>query len=453
MISYKIEILFSLSSVSSEIKNMTSMTTRSMTSRLSKEDTRGGFDWSIIPPRVYRHYNEMNIVFTDVDEEIDDEVAIHRACQISENATWIIICVPGASSKFNEYADASVQKRLQRFRTLFPHFERRENNERACNIGWDMRYIKNDITKFYVGGPSMLEDYRFLSELGVMTHRLRCQYHDFTFKIYIDNFLQIAPLWHISPAYFETFKINKYIVMGDLENPESSINLTKAIGGKKQSVYSIEHDLLTQYEQQQFVLAENSKERLFISTAIARKIAMPYTLMASLPDTLRIPLLQKAFEQCVGRVPPGAVYANDISVVNHKTILNYCTPEQKEDILKNSGCNVIPLHIQIGIVKQLDKVWESVCVKDVHDLKYRRRLQDIAQAVFLITGVEYTVDGFTGFNAENLLNRELAEENWNAHVANNNSDLTPCYDLLALIVKCEGYVPDVEEFRRLVRSY
>jgi hypothetical protein len=241
--------------------------------------------------------------------------------------------------------------------------------------------------------------------------------------------------------------------MGDLENPQSSINLTKAIGADKKSVYSVEHDLLSQYEQQQCVLDENSNERLFISTSIARKIAMPYSLMASLPDTLRIPLLHKAFEQCVGRVPPGAVYANDISVVNHKTILNYCTSEQKEDILKNSGCNVIPLYIQIGIIKQLDKVWESVYKKDLHDLNYRRRLQDIAQAVFLITGVEYTVDGFTGFNAENLLNRELAEENWNAHVANNNSDLTPCYDLLALIVKHKGYVPDVDEFRRLVRSY
>lgn len=439
--------------MSFEIKIMTSMTTRSMTTILCKQDTQGSFDLNILPPRVYRHYNEINLLFTDVDEEIDDEVAIHHACQISENATWIIICVPGASSKFNEYANASVQKRLQRFRTLFPHFERKETHEDACNIGWDMRYIKNDITKFYVGGPSMIEDCRFLSELGVLTHRDRCQYHDFPFKIYIDNLMQIAPLWHISPAYFETFKINKYIVMGDLENPESSINLTKAIGGKKQSVYSIEHDLLTQYEQQQFVLCENSKERLFISTEIARNIAMPYSLMASLPDTLRIPLLEKAFEQCVGRVPPDAVYANDISVVNHKTILNYCTPDQKEDILKNSGCNIIPLHIQIGIVKQLDKFWESVCVKDVHDLNYRRRLQDIAQAVFLITGVEYTVDGFTGFNAENLLNRELAEENWIEHVANNNSDLTPCYDLLALIVKYEGYVPDIDEFRRLVRSY
>ena len=429
------------------------MTTRSMTTQLCTDETRNGFDWRVVPPRIYRHYNEVNIIFTDVDEEIDDEVAINHACQISENATWIIICVPGASSKFNEHADASVHKRLQRFRALFPHFERRENNERACDIGWDMRYIKNDITKFYVGGPSMMEDYRFLSEFGVFTHRVLCQYHGFPLKIYIDNFIQIAPLWHISPVYFEIFKNNKYIVMGDLDNPQSSINLTKAIGADKKSVLSVEHDLLTQYEQQQHVLDSNSSQRLFIPTALARKIAMPYSLMKSLPDTLRIPLLQKAFEQCVGRVPPEAVYANDISVVNHKTILNYCTPQQKEDILKNSGCNVIPLHIQIGIVKQLDKVWEGVCVKDLHDLKYRRRLQDIAQAVFLITGVEYTVDGFTGFNAENLLNRELAEENWKKHVANHNSDLTPCYDLLALIVKHEGYVPDVDEFRRLVRSY
>ena len=51
------------------------MTTRSMTSQLSKEDTRGGFDWSIIPPRVYRHYNEMNII---EDDNIKIKIKMHK---------------------------------------------------------------------------------------------------------------------------------------------------------------------------------------------------------------------------------------------------------------------------------------------------------------------------------------------------------------------------------------
>jgi hypothetical protein len=433
---------------------MAAMTAQLMDTCSRKERTRDDCMWGRgqIPQYVYQHHQEINILFTDVDEEIDDEVAIDRACATSQNSTWIIICVPGATSKLRNDAQKSVEKRLDRFRLLFPHFERRENSEQPDYIGWDLRYIKDDNTKFYVGGPSIIEDPRFLSELGVLTHKNRCERDGIPFKMFINNFIQIAPLWHMNPSYFEYFQNGSYIVMGDLENPQYSINLTKAIG-PEDSMYSPEYDLIEEYKQQQCVLDSNSKYIQFIPTRLAREVAMPYSLMTKLPDTLKIPLLQKAFEQCAGRVPSAKAYANNISVVNHKTILNYCTSEQKEDIFKNGGTNVIPLATRLRITQQLDMFLKGAWGKDTYDLKYRRRLQDIAQAVFLITEVEYKVDGFTGFNAENLVDREVAQERWKAHIERNNSDLTPCYDLLAFIVKQEGYVPDVDEFRMLVAAY
>ena len=403
------------------------------------------------------YYNrELNIIFTDVGEEIDDEVAIDSACKTSENSTWIIICVPGASSILRENAQVSVNRRLERFRELFPYFEQSKLSKAPDNVGWEFRYKNSKNSIFYVGGPSMMEDNRFLEEFGVLYYKNMCEFHGMVFKLNIDNFMQIAPLWHLEPSYFEMFQIEKYIVMGDLKDPKSSINLTKAIPqeDKPVSYLSVEYDLLEQYNNQQSVLSTNSKNILFIPTMIAREVPMPFSLMEKLHSTLKVPLLKTAFEQCVGRVPSAKSYAKNISVVNHKTILNYLSPEEKEDILNNGGINVIPLMTALCINTQIDKFLKGAWGRDADDLKYRKRLQDIAQAVFLITRVEYkSDDNFTGFNADSLLDREIAEENWNAHIKENNCDLTPCYDLLALIVKDVGYVPDVEEFKRLVTLY
>ena len=277
------------------------------------------------------------------------------------------------------------------------------------------------------------------------------------YKLNIDNLIQIAPLWHIEPYYFELFTIKNYIVMGDLENPETSINLTKAIPVEKERseyYYSIEFYLREQYMQQQCVLDNNSKNKLFVPTSLARQVPMPYSLMSKLPDTLRKPLLKTAFEQCVGRVPSEKSYAKNISVVNHKTILNYCSNSEKQDILENDGLNVISRSIRIKIKNQVDKFLETANYSDKNDCDYRKRLQDIAQAIYLITNVEYvSLDKFETFNVDNLMDIKLAEKNWNENIKKNNSDLTPCYDLLTLIVKNVGYVPSKEECKTIVSTY
>ena len=49
-----------------------------------------------------KHYpttmTTLNVIFSDVGEEIDDEVAIHHLTKTSENETWLIILVPGATT-------------------------------------------------------------------------------------------------------------------------------------------------------------------------------------------------------------------------------------------------------------------------------------------------------------------------------------------------------------------
>ena len=44
------------------------------------------------------HMPEVNAVFSDFGEEIDDEIALFTTMKTSSNSLWYIVCVPGASS-------------------------------------------------------------------------------------------------------------------------------------------------------------------------------------------------------------------------------------------------------------------------------------------------------------------------------------------------------------------
>ena len=252
--------------------------------------------------------HENNVVLSDFGEEIDDEVALYCAMMTSSNSTWYIVCVPGASSPNQEDADQEIRKRMLRVQELFPCFE---NVTRSSRKDWKMQWSNNKNATFIVGPPSIITDNDTIET--------------------IDNLIRIAPLWHISPEYFNNLPpINNYIVMGDVNNPNQSINLTKAIPEDNE-------ELIAQYYAQEEIIATKANTTLSIPTSLARKVAMPYELLMKLPHCLKSPLLQTAFDQCVGRVPAHFGFANNISVVNHNTILNYCSQEVKTDIIENNG--------------------------------------------------------------------------------------------------------------------
>ena len=66
----------------------------------------------------------------------------------STNSTWIIICVPGSSSTMRENADHEINKRLVRFKSLFPYFE---------NYGSFYLFTTVLQSTFYIGGPEILK--------------------------------------------------------------------------------------------------------------------------------------------------------------------------------------------------------------------------------------------------------------------------------------------------------
>jgi hypothetical protein len=391
---------------------------------------------------------ELNIMWTDVGEEIDDEVAIEVASRTSENANWLIMLVPGATTFDPTLAEAEVSKRLMRFGELFPHFE---ITPASSVSGWIMKWTSPLNSTFYVGGPNMLNSDNMLVELGVFGLKTTCLEQGLPFKLAVDNALRIAPMWHMPVNLFNDLIIRNYIVMGDVSNPDNSINLTKALPIDSPRDSHFVALLREQYFDQQAVLQRNSQHVHVIKTDLARQVAMPFSLMAKLPKRLSDPLLTTAFEQCTGRVPAVRGHAKNISVANHFTIINYCTEEQREDITTNNGANFVPGDIRANIVEQVELFLQGSWGKDYLDMAYRRRLQDIAQAVYLITGVAYQKG--MPFRPECLVNRQLAEHNWRKYVESNNSDLTPCYDLLAVVTMQKGHVPSVDECRDIVAMY
>ena len=148
---------------------------------------------------------------------------------------------------------------------------------------------------------------------------------------------------------------------------------------------------------------------------------------------------------CVSRVPADKPYANNISVVNHQTILNYCNDAHKEDIIYNNGTNIIKPDIIELIHNQTKKFLKNASNADKNDFDYIKRLEDIAKAVYLITKVEYKNNFEFNFSEEGLIDSNIAKQNWLNHISKYNCDLTPCYDLLAIIVKMKGYVPNIKE--------
>lgn len=380
-----------------------------------------------MPSANYENQNhEVNVVCSDFGEEIDDEVALYCAMMTSSNSTWYVVCVPGASSPNPEDAYQEIRKRMLRVQELFPCFE---NVTRPSRTDWKMQWSNNQNATFIVGSPSIVTEPNF----NIHNH-------------HIDNLIRIAPLWHISPEYFNNFPpIKNYIVMGDVHNPNQSINLTKAIPEDNE-------ELICQYHAQEAIIATKVNTTLSIPTSLARKVAMPYELLMKLPECLKTPLLQTAFDQCVGRVPAHFGYANNISVVNHNTILNYCSQEVRGDIIENNGKRVIPSKVSQQIKCQVQKFLMKASAKDQDDDGYIKRLEDIAMAIYVITGgvQYYTNDNFTTFNKDNLEDVETAQEKWEMTIASNNCKLTPCYDLLAMIVKTKGLVPSAEECCDLV---
>jgi hypothetical protein len=343
-----------------------------------------------------------NLLLTDPGNEIDDELLLRKLLDTQSNSVWYIVCVPYNASVPNaegHQLNSSIQMRIDRVRELF-------KNE----FGDKDVYTNDKNATFILGGPEIIP-----SE-----------------PIYINFLVQIAPLCHISPKKFEQImSIRHRIVQGDLDNPENSINLTKGIPKDKL-------ELITEYHDQQKVFNAISHCTTPITTAFARNVPLTYTFMKNVPEIMRKCLLAKAFEQFVGRVNPALKWAENISVVNHATIMAMLTEDVRTAILSGTIPDM-ESHYVDAIRTKVRSFLEGV--KDPRP-DYVSRLEQIAMAVLYITKTSYVGDNFT---LADLSDPAGAYNNFCEYIEKHQCNLTPAYDVLAWVVIEKGYLPSLEE--------
>jgi hypothetical protein len=263
----------------------------------------------------------------------------------------------------------------------------------------------------------------------------------------VDYLLHVAPLWHISPAQLERiFQVKTRIFMGDLSNPDKSMNGTKAM--TQDNTY-----LRTQFAEQERVFQNICEKSIDIPTQFARNVPTPVTFMNSLPKTIREPLFNTAYDQFVCRPPPHLPWAEDISKANHKTIMNMISNDMSFPPLTAPTSSMIQKQIDTFLKYDEEKKTPLL----LHDpLSYRSRLEDIARAVMHVTKSSYVpVPAFNTFNKNNLVSPNhpnYAKEQWERYINEHNCNLTPFYDGLAWIVMKENKLPSQERCQEIISS-
>jgi hypothetical protein len=341
------------------------------------------------------------VVLTDPGNEIDDELLLWMLMTTQYNSICYIVCVPyNTSNPTNDSItelDNTIRTRIRRVNEVFPGlFD--SNNE----------YKNDKNAKFILGGPEIIP-----------------REH-----ITVNFLIHIAPIFHINVSTFNNMVIRHRIVQGDLEYPNQSINLTKSVPVEMEYLFE-------EYNDQQKLFQAISHKTTEIKTSFARNVPLTYTFMSSVPYNLKEPILATAFKQFVSRVNPSLKWAEDISIVNHKTIMAMLPPDIYIDITTGIVPWMNPSHV--NDIKYKVKSF----LKDVKDPSpaYVLRLEHIAMAVFYVTGVLYVTDKFT---ADDLIDDEYARMKWDEYIEKHQCNLTPAYDVLAWIVVENGFLPDTE---------
>ena len=389
------------------------------------------------------HNKQVVVIAMDAGNEIDDEIVAHLLMKHYQRGKTVFFAqVPGATIDGNS-SDAMRRQvaltRVQRMRDVFPEqFGKKDI--------WSPTIPNFDNKSTFI--LCLLEDLLAMVNHGDREHERRMGQ-----PFQVEYFLQIAPLIGFTYFQFVAFSIKHRIVMGDLKNPEKSINCTKAIPSDESG-----NELRATYESLQITFDKISEKTTSISTDFARKVATPISFINGLPDTMSISLLNTAFMQFVGRPNPKRVWAEDISKVNHKTILNMLPKNILYDILSNPT----EQRLVDMVIRFLEPEITSRNPENPFDEFYPLRLGQIATAVEWITGVKYESEGdprylFT-FNesVDSLEDSTLAKKNWLKYITKNNCDLTPFYDGLTVLCMMENDkgndMPSVERCKELILS-
>ena len=317
----------------------------------------------------------------DPSEDCDDEVAIYKLFEKIKNGEQgfsqiFIAFAPGIHSNGKTGAD-----RMDVFYKFFPEYGSKH-------------FIINS-TKFYLLPAEDLKNM-----------------HGYEF----DVFLQIAPLSNIGSKFFKNNKICRRIVMGDLNNPSNSVNLSKTLDSE---------ELFQEFDAQEEVLKNISSTS--ITTGLSRKVPFTSSIIKTLPNNLSTLIKNKLFDLLVGRVPPSSVYCENVTInANWMTAKNYLGENSSNilDYLKTDR----DVTAMVAINRQVEEFMNKM-TKLENRSRMKEALFDIYLIVQYITGSVYIG---SDFKVTSLKNFDEARNNFIRFIDNINCSLTPAYDLLAM---------------------
>jgi hypothetical protein len=380
------------------------------------------------------------VVAMDAGNEIDDEIAAHLLMKHFDKGHIVFFAqVPGAKIGGG---DKEAMERVNRMRKVFPkEFGNQDiwsptlpdgdfTGDMLCRLG------SNCQPSTFV--LCLLED--FLSMVNKPNDLYGPDSTARRFKV--KWFLQIAPLWGfaadrflnlVARVRFVNLVIENRVVQGDLENPEKSMNCTKAIPSDESG-----DKLRAEYYDREKVLKEITKNTVSISTQFARQVATPYSFISSLPDELSSELLGTAFRQFVGRPDPKLPWAESILEVNHRTIMMMLRRDKMYEIMLQPTEERL-VYLVDAFLKPENKRREEIGQEPLGEF-YSLRLGQIATAVEYITDNRYVLDTSATqfkFEVDSLEDSEYARGKWKEYISENNCDLTPCYDGLTVLYMLE----------------
>ena len=324
-----------------------------------------------------RHHQKISLlIFTDVGEEIDDEIALFWFLNFVYDVTKYDVTIV-----FTEgVAGASITPfgRYEVFRKYFPH------------------------------AP---ESIQYIYELEDLREVEGCVY---------DKMLQIAPLRGVPVEFFAQNTINIVYLMGQRYPHPGSINTYKSFGNDQIA--------MKQYHEQLKYL--KGVPTFNISTEMCRKVPLTSTLVQKLPEEFRSQIFEKAYEQFVGRVDARLPYCYEVTFeVNYQTIMRYVEGNnlfiqyQKEHGHSTRLCELAQ--------QFYDSIEEKPSAAD--SAFDQKKLKE------MILVVEFLTEGYyrdstlqKGPKHFAMYHRNFGR--WRERIVAEGCSLTPAYDLLAMFV-------------------
>ena len=373
------------------------------------------------------------VVAMDAGNEIDDEIAAHLLMKHFSVGHMVFFAqVPGAKIGGGE---KEAMERVNRMRKVFPkEFGNQDIWSPTLPDGFtgDMLHGRGAGFEPSTFVLCLLED--FLS----MVTKTIASTPSASGVFEVKWFLQIAPLWDFAGVRFVNLEIENRVVMGDLENPEKSINCTKAIPSDESG-----GELRAEYYNREEILKKITKNTMPITTQFARQVATSYSFISSLPDEMSSELLDTAFRQFAGRPDPTLPWAEDISIANHRTIMMMLPPDKMYEIMLQPTEERL-VYLVNEFLKPENKRREEIGQEPLGEF-YSLRLGQIATAVEYITDDRYVLNTSATqfkFEVDSLEDSKYAWGTWKEYISENNCDLTPCYDGLTVLYMLERRLRD-----------